>query len=97
LEKHTEVKIISEVAIEKKNDYKEKKANDAAIRKLANQICRVETEIAEVEDKICALEEKLNLTEYATDYARALEVTTEIDGLKVALDGLYEKWDELQD
>ena len=97
LEKHTEVKIISEVAIEKKNDYKEKKANYAAIRKLANQICRVETEIAEVEDKICALEEKLNLTEYATDYARALEVTTEIDGLKVALDGLYEKWDELQD
>ena len=96
MEKHTKIKPVSEESIEKKNDYKVKKANDAAIRKLANQICRVEAEISEIEDKICRLEQKLTLTEYATDYARAIEVTNEIEQLKIELDSLYEKWDELQ-
>ena len=73
--------------------YKEKKANEAMERKRKNRIIKLEEEISDLEEKIKQLEDELLKDENATNYEKALEISSEIEGEKVKLDELYSEWE----
>lgn len=79
----------------KKNDYKERKAKEAAERKKDNAIKKLEGEIANLEEKIKELEEKSLSDEYAKDYTKAMEIVEEISKAKEELERLYDKLEEV--
>lgn len=96
-EKHAEKQRVTEQKKETndKNDYAERKAQRAALKKLERQIALTEDEIADVESRIEENNKLLLTEEYATDYVKATEVTNEIAGLEERLSELYEKWEAL--
>lgn len=75
--------------------YKEKKANEAMERKRKNRIIKLEEEIADLEEKIKRLEDELLKDENATNYEKALEISSEIEVEKLKLDELYDEWEGL--
>ena len=83
------------VVKEKNLSYKEKKEQEAAIRKKNNRIKKIEEEIAINEEKVKELEALAVSEEYATDYVKAMELTEQIGTLKNKNEQLYEEWMEL--
>ena len=91
------IKETEEVAVEnvKKNDYKERKAQEAAQRKKDNAIKRIENEITVIEEEIKKLEELSLTDEYAKEYTKAMEIVAKIEELKAKLEKLYEELEHL--
>ena len=91
------VKTAEEVVVEnvKKNDYKERKAQEAAQRKKDNAIKRLENEIIESEEEIKKLEELSLTDEYAKEYTKAMEIVSKIEEGKQKLEKLYEELENL--
>lgn len=83
-------------AVKQKNtSYQEKKQLEALERKRKNQIEKLEKQIDEFEQKKKELE-ALGLTpEYAMDYVKAMEITSQIDELSKELEKLYSEWETL--
>ena len=86
------VEEVEKIVKEKNLSYKEKKEQEAAIRKKNNKLKKLEEEIAINEEKIKELETLINTDEYATDYVKAMEVSNQIEELKNKNDLLYEEW-----
>lgn len=78
-----------------KLNWKQKKEEQANLRKKAAKLKRVEEEIGETETRIKELEEALNLPENATNSLKLNEIHTEMTALSSALDNLYEIWETL--
>jgi ATP-binding cassette subfamily F protein 3 len=78
-----------------KDDYIKNKAQQARLRKIANDIKKIEASIEETEDKISELDEQINLPENATNVAKLTELSTERARLDAALAELYDKWEQL--
>lgn len=91
------VKETEEVVVEniKKNDYKERKAQEAAQRKKDNAIKRLENEITEIEEEIKKLEELSLTDEYAKEYTKAMEIVEKIEEKKTKLEKLYEELENI--
>ncbi|MBO5178997.1 MAG: ABC-F family ATP-binding cassette domain-containing protein, partial [Clostridia bacterium] len=91
------VKAAEEVVVEnvKKNDYKERKAQEAAQRKKDNAIKRLENEITILEEEIRKLEELSLTDEYAKEYTKAMEIVAKIEEGKSKLESLYEELENL--
>lgn len=83
------------VVKEKNVSYKEKKEQESAIRKRNNRIKKLEEEIALNEEEIKRLEALANTDEYATDYVKAMEITSQIEELKNKNEELYNEWMEI--
>ena len=78
-----------------KLDWKQKKEEQANIRKKAAKLKRTEEEIGETETKIKELEEALNLPENATNSSKLNEIHKEMTELSSELEKLYEIWENL--
>ena len=89
------VEEVVKVTKEKNLSYKEKKEQEAANRKKNNRIKKIEEEITINENQIKELEQLANTEEYATDYTKAMEITSQIEELKSKNENLYEEWAEL--
>ena len=91
------IKNVEEVVVEsvKKNDYKERKAQEAAQRKKDNAIKRLENEITILEEEIKKLEELSLTDEYAKEYTKAMEIVAKIEEGKQKLEKLYEELENL--
>ena len=76
-----------------KNDWLKQKEQQAAERKLANQIARLEKEIEETEQAIQQADE--DMAACGTDYSKANEIFAEKTKLEEKLETLYEKWEDL--
>ena len=76
-------------------DYKEQKRLESEKRKRQTKIKKCEEEISQTEVKIEELSKELQTPEVATNYERAFELSTEIDGLNQKLEELFELWEEL--
>lgn len=76
-----------------KNDWLKQKEQQAAERKLANKIAKLEQEIEETETAIAQADE--DMTAAGTDYAKAQEIFTEKSKLEEKLQELYTQWEEL--
>ncbi len=80
----------------KVNDYKLRKEQESARRKLAGRIRRNEEAIARAETAVAALHERLADEAVSADYNRVMELTAELDRANTALEELMEEWEQLQ-
>ena len=74
--------------------YKERKEQEAAKRKLANRITKIETEIENLENKVRELEALAETPEYGSYYQKAMELTNEIEETNQKIAVLYEEWEK---
>lgn len=77
-----------------KSDWLKQKEQQAAERKQAAKIARVEKEIEELENAIAKAD--ADMAEAATDYEKSQKIFEEKTKLEEKLEELYETWEELQ-
>lgn len=80
----------------KANEYRLRKEQESARRKLATRIRRNEEAITEAEAAVAALHEQLADEAVAADYGRVLGLTAELDRQNTELERLMEEWEQLQ-
>ncbi len=80
-----------------KQDYLERKALTAKIRKLKNDISKVEEKIKKLEERLSELDEMLENPEVATNSARLNEISKEQNDITGQLDDLMQEWELLSD
>ena len=78
-----------------KAGWKQKKEEQARIRKRETALKRAEEEIAVKEARVQELNEEMNRSEVATNAARLSEIHGELTTLSEELERLYEVWEEL--
>lgn len=82
---------------EVKQDWKEWKEQQAAQRKLENDIKKCEDAIAKLEAELSDLEAELAKPEYATNAAKLQELSSSQADVTSRLNALYEKWEALSE
>ena len=80
-----------------KQDYLERKAEAARIRKLKNDISKVEEKIKKYEDRLNELGNLVADPEIATNSAKLNEISKEQNDISEKLDELMEEWEVLSD
>ncbi len=80
----------------KANEYRLRKEQESARRKLATRIRRNEEAITDAEAAVAALHEQLADEAVAADYGRVLGLTAELDRQNTELERLMEEWEQLQ-
>ena len=80
-----------------KQDYLERKAEAARIRKLKNDISKVEEKIKKYEDRLNELDEMVADPSVSTNSAKLNEIVKEQNEISDKLDKLMEEWEILSD
>lgn len=80
-----------------KQDYLERKAEAARIRKLKNDISKVEEQIKKYEDRLNELDELIADPDIATNSAKLNEISKEQNEISEKLDDFMQEWEELSD
>ncbi len=80
-----------------KQDYLERKAEAARIRKLRNDISNVEEQIKKYEDRLNELDELVADEAVATNSAKLNEISKEQNEISEKLDDLMQEWEVLSD
>ncbi len=80
----------------RQNDYKLRKEQESARRKLATRIRRNEEAIEQAEAAVASLHAQLSDEAVSADYAKVLELTEELDHTNASLEQLMEEWERLQ-
>lgn len=80
-----------------KQDYLERKAEAARVRKLKNDISKVEAQIKQYEDRLNELDELLEDPSISTNSAKLNEISKEQNEISESLDRLMEEWEILSD
>lgn len=80
-----------------KQDYLERKAEAARIRKLKNDISKIEEKIKKYEDKLNELDELIADETVATNSAKLNEISQEQNEISEKLDDLMQEWEVLSD
>ena len=80
-----------------KQDYLERKAEAARIRKLKNDISNVEEQIKKYEDRLNELDELVADEAVATNSAKLNEISKEQNEISEKLDDLMQEWEVLSD
>ena len=80
-----------------KQDYLERKAEAARIRKLKNDISKVEEQIKKYEDRLNELDELIADETVATNSAKLNEISKEQNQISEKLDDLMQEWEVLSD
>ena len=78
-----------------KQDWQQKKEEQARIRKRENNLKKTEKAIEELETRDKEIDEELAKPEIATDPAKCIPLSTEKAEIAKKLEELYEKWEEL--
>lgn len=82
---------VKEQKSEKANDYKQKKERESERRKLNTKVARAEKEIEELDALIAEKTEELS---GLLDYQKAMELSTEIEGLRTRQEEVMQVWEE---
>lgn len=80
-----------------KQDWKNKKEQQAAQRKKENAIQKCEAEITDLEARNTEIEQQMALPEICTDVAKLQALSQEKESNDSALSALYEKWEALSE
>lgn len=89
------LKAAPQPASDTKNDWLRQKEQQAAERKLANKIARIETEIEETEAAIAKAD--TDMAAASSDYTKAQEIFEQKTALEEKLETLYAAWEELHE
>ena len=85
------------LSIQKKNDYRQRKEEQAALRKKEREISRTEERIHAIEERMKEIDTLMSLPEYCTNSAKLQELQQEKDSLEVELLEKMELWEELSE
>ena len=72
--------------------YRQKKEQEALLRKKRSRLQRLEESISSAEDTVSSLEGQYADPEIATDYEKMLRLNEQVSQAKAALDELYNEW-----
>ena len=75
------------------NEYKKRKEIGSRLRKLKSKVMRLEQELEEVGKETEMLEKALVSTENLSDYERIIELTAQLESVKVRETELMEQWE----
>ncbi len=89
------LKAAPQPASDTKNDWLRQKEQQAAERKLANKIARIESEIEETEAAIAKAD--ADMAAASSDYTKAQEIFEQKTALEEKLETLYASWEELHE
>lgn len=78
-----------------KEEWKQKKQEQAAQRRLENELRKVESRIEQLETEKAQLEEEMAKPEVAVISAKVMELHTQIRQKEEELESLYDRWEEL--
>jgi len=92
-QKTTTTTVPAQPISETKNDWLKQKEQQAAERKLANKIKKIEAEIEETENAIAKADE--DMAACGTDFSKANEIFEAKTKLEEKLEKLFEEWEEL--
>ncbi len=79
------------------NDWQRQKEEQAKARKLANELKKCEDRINQLETRNAAIDEEMAQPDVCTDIAKLNQLQKEKTANEQELEGLYEKWEELQE
>ncbi|MCD8249319.1 MAG: ABC-F family ATP-binding cassette domain-containing protein, partial [Lachnospiraceae bacterium] len=80
-----------------KLDWKQQKEEQARLRKIQNDLKRVERRIEELEGRDGEMDDLLTHEEICTDVAKVTELSAEKEAVRQELDSLYEEWESLSE
>lgn len=82
---------------ENKLDWQKQKQEQARLRKIANELKKVEAEIEAKEEQIAGIDEQCQDPAVATNSAKLNELSQERAACSEELDALYERWESLSE
>ncbi|MDO4477755.1 MAG: ABC-F family ATP-binding cassette domain-containing protein [Lachnospiraceae bacterium] len=80
-----------------KNDWMNRKAEEARKRKIANDLAKVENRIAALEEEDAAIDEQFNDPAVAVDVAKLTELSKRKTAIAEELETLFEQWEALSE
>lgn len=87
----------AESAPQKGNDYENRKAAQAALRKQRAQLRRVEDRIEALDAQMEALNAQLSDPAVASDYEKAIDLTRQLEATRAESESLMEEWTTLSE
>ena len=81
--------------VTRKLSWKESKAEQARLRKKANDLKKLEDKIEQFENRLAEIDEEFLVPENATNVALLNDLTKERNSVEEELNTMYEQWEEL--
>ena len=88
--------VSSEIATNKM-DWQKQKEEQARVRRIQNQMAKLEASITEAEEKIAAIDAQLCLEEVYSNYDKSNLLLTEKEALSESIGKYYEEWESLSE
>ena len=85
----------SAAVLSSKQDWKQKKEEQAKQRKRENELKKTEAEIEKLEQRDSEIDEEMSLPEIAVNVSECIRLSKEKAEIALKLEKLYEKWEEL--
>ncbi|MBP3886536.1 MAG: ABC-F family ATP-binding cassette domain-containing protein [Cellulosilyticum sp.] len=87
----------SEPASSAKLDRQKQKEEQARVRRIQNQLTKVEEAISEAEDRVSYIDEQLCLEEVYSDFEKSKDFLQEKENLSEQIASLYDEWETLSE
>ena len=87
----------SDTVVDKNAEWKQRKAQQAAIRKLERELEKCEERIAFIEDRTSKIDEEMSKPEICSNSVKLQELQKEKDSLEEEMMTLMERWEEISE
>lgn len=87
----------SSTSLSAKEDRQKQKEEQARVRRLQNQMTKLEDLISEAEDKVATIDEQLCLEEVYSDFEKSKVLLEEKETLSLQITAYYEEWEKLSE
>ena len=89
--------IVTENVVDKNYEWKQRKAQQAAVRKLERELAKTEERIAFIEERTEKIDEEMAKPEICSNSVKLQELQKEKDSLEEEMMTLMERWEELSE
>ena len=86
-----------EPVVDKNAEWKQRKAQQAAVRKLEKELAKTEERIAYIEDRTAQIDDEMAKPEICSNSVKLQELQKEKDSLEEEMMSLMERWEELSE
>ncbi|MBR5597009.1 MAG: ABC-F family ATP-binding cassette domain-containing protein [Lachnospiraceae bacterium] len=89
--------VVTENVVDKNSEWKQRKAQQAAVRKLERELTKCEERISFIEDRTAKIDEEMAKPEICSNSVKLQELQKEKDSLEEEMMTLMERWEELSE
>ena len=87
----------TDTVVDKNAEWKQRKAQQAAVRKLERELAKCEERIAFIEDRTSKIDEEMAKPEICSNSVKLQELQKEKDSLEEEMMTLMERWEEISE